>query len=289
MAWKAGVSAEVIGLPSGSIGERLYQAKLYLATGDLFCWTGVIVALSFGFEKLVLHLLARFESGLANGYSADPSGMRGSGHGASRGSTKHPDRSGQEARPAIRLENVGFGYAGKPVLEGVTASGTSLLVTGVNGAGKTTLLKLILGLLRPTVGTLDYSAWATRAAVFQDDRLVEHLSPIGNIRLAYPGPIGNGLIEAELAAVGLPEDTWARSVRNLSGGQRRRVCLVRALITGADLVCLDEPFTGIDAESLPALRRYARDRLQGSDFALVTHDEADLAAFDGKRLELPRR
>jgi NitT/TauT family transport system permease protein len=71
MAWKAGVSAEVIGLPSGSIGERLYQAKLYLATGDLFCWTGVIVALSFGFEKLVLGLLDRFESGLASGYTTD--------------------------------------------------------------------------------------------------------------------------------------------------------------------------------------------------------------------------
>jgi NitT/TauT family transport system permease protein len=76
MAWKAGVSAEVIGLPSGSIGERLYQAKLYLATGDLFCWTGVIVALSFGFEKLVLFLLNRFETGLANGYRTDPSDGR---------------------------------------------------------------------------------------------------------------------------------------------------------------------------------------------------------------------
>ncbi|MDR1388041.1 MAG: ABC transporter permease subunit [Propionibacteriaceae bacterium] len=72
LAWKAGVSAEVIGLPSGSVGERLYQAKLFLATGDLFCWTGVVVGLSFASEKLVLGLLHRLESGLAQAYRADP-------------------------------------------------------------------------------------------------------------------------------------------------------------------------------------------------------------------------
>jgi NitT/TauT family transport system permease protein len=69
LAWKAGVSAEVIGLPDGSIGERLYEAKLFLATGDLFCWTAVIVALAFAFEKLVLAALAGIESSLGRGYA----------------------------------------------------------------------------------------------------------------------------------------------------------------------------------------------------------------------------
>ena len=61
LAWKAGVSAEVIGLPDGTIGERLNTAKLYLATGDLFAWTAVIVALGLATERLVLWLLARVE------------------------------------------------------------------------------------------------------------------------------------------------------------------------------------------------------------------------------------
>jgi len=64
LAWKAGVSAEVIGMPSGSIGERLYQAKIYLSTGDLFAWTAVIVALSYLCEKLVLWGLGRLNVGL---------------------------------------------------------------------------------------------------------------------------------------------------------------------------------------------------------------------------------
>lgn len=54
LCWKAGAAAEVIGLPAGTIGERLYTAKVYFETGDLFAWTAVIVAVSVGFEKLFL-------------------------------------------------------------------------------------------------------------------------------------------------------------------------------------------------------------------------------------------
>lgn len=55
LCWKAGAAAEVIGLPEGSIGERLYTAKVYFQTPDLFAWTAVIVALSGIFEKLFLY------------------------------------------------------------------------------------------------------------------------------------------------------------------------------------------------------------------------------------------
>ena len=57
MSWKAGVAAEVIGVVAGSLGESLYDAKLYLQTADLLAWTVVIVALRALFERLVLALL----------------------------------------------------------------------------------------------------------------------------------------------------------------------------------------------------------------------------------------
>jgi NitT/TauT family transport system permease protein len=66
LAWKSGIAAEVIGLPTGTIGERLYQAKLLLQTADVFAWTVVIVVVSFLFEKLVLWLLGGFERRLAS-------------------------------------------------------------------------------------------------------------------------------------------------------------------------------------------------------------------------------
>lgn len=57
LCWKAGVAAEVIGLPTGSVGEQLYNAKVYYMTPDLFAWTAVIVVVSVVFEKLFLRLV----------------------------------------------------------------------------------------------------------------------------------------------------------------------------------------------------------------------------------------
>lgn len=67
LCWKSGIAAEVIGLPSGSIGERLYQAKIFLNTGELFSWTIVIILISYLFEKLFLKLLDNFERRLERG------------------------------------------------------------------------------------------------------------------------------------------------------------------------------------------------------------------------------
>ena len=59
MSWKSGIAAEVIGVPSHTIGENLYMAKIYLSTGDLFAWTIVIILVSTCFEKIFLLLLQK--------------------------------------------------------------------------------------------------------------------------------------------------------------------------------------------------------------------------------------
>ena len=59
LCWKAGIAAEVIGIPTGSIGEKLYKAKVYLETPDLFAWTIVIIIVSVGFEKLFMFILTK--------------------------------------------------------------------------------------------------------------------------------------------------------------------------------------------------------------------------------------
>lgn len=61
LAWKSGIAAEVIGLPDGSIGERVYEAKIYLATPELFAWTAVVIILAFIFEKAFLSLASAIE------------------------------------------------------------------------------------------------------------------------------------------------------------------------------------------------------------------------------------
>ncbi len=63
LSWKAGVTAEIIGIPAGSIGERLYEAKVYLDTAGLFAWTVVIVVVSVAFEKLFIRLIRAMTGG----------------------------------------------------------------------------------------------------------------------------------------------------------------------------------------------------------------------------------
>lgn len=67
MSWKAGIAAEIIGTPDGSIGKQLYYAKIYLDTDDLLCWTVIIVAVSVLFEKLFMLALRAFYRGLERG------------------------------------------------------------------------------------------------------------------------------------------------------------------------------------------------------------------------------
>ncbi len=69
LCWKSGIAAEVIGLPVGSIGERLYQAKIFLSTAELFSWTIVIVMISWLFERAFLGLIGLFEKRLEKGMS----------------------------------------------------------------------------------------------------------------------------------------------------------------------------------------------------------------------------
>ncbi len=67
LSWKSGIAAEVIGIPDHSIGENLFNAKIFLDTASLFAWTVVIVLLSVGFEKLFLFLLRLFHAGMQKG------------------------------------------------------------------------------------------------------------------------------------------------------------------------------------------------------------------------------
>lgn len=58
LSWKSGIAAEVIGIPSGSIGERVYEAKIYLSTPDLFAWTVTVIVLAFAFERFFLFIFS---------------------------------------------------------------------------------------------------------------------------------------------------------------------------------------------------------------------------------------
>ena len=167
----------------------------------------------------------------------------------------------------ITLKDLSKSYGSSPILERIFLTlepGKPLCVTGPSGCGKTTLLRCVLGLEKPDSGMVEYSSGSRPrfGVLFQEDRLFDHLDAVENLRLAA-GERDRDALRASLLEL-LPADALDRPVSALSGGQRRRVALVRALRPGGVAVILDEPFTGLDAaaaaQAADYIRREAGDR-----------------------------
>lgn len=192
------------------------------------------------------------------------------------------------ARPVVALRGVTRRYGDAIVFDRFDLEldeGRVTAVMGSNGSGKTTIARLVLRIDQPDDGTVDGLDDRRRSAVFQENRLCEHLSAVNNVRLVLEHPDPE-YVEDELRRAGLPDEALRRPVRTLSGGQRRRVAIVRALVAAADLVVLDEPFSGIDTDSKPALVDYVRDGLQGRTALLITHDAGEVKRFGARVVKL---
>ncbi|NLE71341.1 MAG: ATP-binding cassette domain-containing protein [Actinomycetales bacterium] len=188
----------------------------------------------------------------------------------------------------ITLRGVTKRYGEQVVLDGLDLDlpdGAVTALMGPNGSGKTTLARLVLGLEEPDAGEIDGLAGRRVVAAFQEDRLCEQLSAVGNVRLVLER---TRVAEAATALreAGLDDDALAKPVRELSGGQRRRVALVRALVADADVVVLDEPFKGLDRAAHARLLDVVRERTAGRTVLLITHDAAEAEALGAKVVTL---
>lgn len=162
-----------------------------------------------------------------------------------------------------------------------------VVITGPSGGGKTTLLMLIAGLLSPTGGSITLGGREISgvrpdkrnlAVVFQHDALYPHLSARKHLELSLRGAgIGRGEMRGRIASIsdrlGIA-DCLGRKPGALSGGQRRRVALARAMVRPADLVLLDEPLSGVDDEMGGQVRRAVLEHWDQhpATVLIVTHD-----------------
>ena len=184
----------------------------------------------------------------------------------------------------IRWDNLSKNYGEEEVLKELTASlpeGETTVLMAASGQGKTTLAHLLLGLLSPDSGTIQGLEGKRISAVFQEDRLCEPFAAVENVRLVLPKHTPTGWILMELEAVGITADLAVKPVSQLSGGQRRRVAVVRAMTAESDFICLDEPFKGLDQETKQKTMAYVKERAVGKTVLLITHDDDEAAYFGG--------
>lgn len=270
MAWKAGVAAELIGTPLGSTGERIYQAKILLETADLFAWTVIVVSVSYLCERAFLWLL-----GKTGAFALRLAVPRGGG--GAKGSA--------QAAP-IEVRDASLGYDAVPVLTSISLSlpaGGRAVLGDASGAGKTTFLHALAGLLPVLQGSI--STTKALAMVFQEPRLVESLTAEDNVLLVGAGGRSRAEVSDLLLEL-LPADALGKPVSELSGGQRRRVEIVRALAHPAGLVLMDEPFSSLDEENHRLAAALVLRQLGGRTLLVASHAPEDATLLHAQALGL---
>ena len=185
----------------------------------------------------------------------------------------------------IEISGLCKSYEGKKVLDNFSCALPErgvVLVEGRSGAGKTTLMNILMGLREPDAGRITGMENRRVTAVFQENRLIENLSVMKNIRLACGRQATDAEIAAQLAAVGLAGEEKT-IVSTLSGGMKRRVALVRAVMAPGDVLMLDEPFKGLDDQTKDMAVAYVRGHADGRLVLLVTHDPSEARALNAEK------
>lgn len=195
----------------------------------------------------------------------------------------------------ILIEDICFSYDNqtKAIFDNYSTSfptGQVSIIMSPSGRGKTTLLSLIAGLLKPSSGSISIPVKSPRfAAVFQDLRLIENISIKKNILLVNQ-TLSDSEIGEALNALGLFYDDKTSEadksnyadikVAKLSGGEKQRVALIRALLSPSDILLLDEPFSNLDTDSKDKAIKYIKEKTAHKTVLLVTHDENDAKLFN---------
>lgn len=183
----------------------------------------------------------------------------------------------------VQVKNLTKVYGDKVAVNGLNLeieAGSFTAILGPNGAGKSTTIQMLIGLLQPTSGQIIYAEQTKLGVVFQNSVLDANLTVVENlqIRAKQYKQVETGKIERLIEQLGLASFAKQR-YGTLSGGQKRRVDIARALLNSPDLLFLDEPTTGLDIQTRESIWKLLKALQQKEKMTVVltTHylNEAD--------------
>ena len=193
----------------------------------------------------------------------------------------------------IEASGISKSYGGRPVLSGIdfaAAPGESVVIVGRNGAGKSTLLSILAGFLRPDSGKVS-AAKENTAFCPQEDNLFEELSAADNLLFwarvrARAAPASAAMEDStvtELSALFGVNEYKHKKVSQLSGGMKKCVAIICALSNNADVLILDEPFSGLDIfYKNTLLSAFGRLKSSGKCIIYTSHNIDEILGLDSK-------
>jgi ABC-type multidrug transport system ATPase subunit len=246
----------------------------------------VIILISIFFEKICIYLLNKLLEVVMKAYIKTKYSSK---------NTTCKDKSIKKYK--IILKNISKSYGKKLVLNEVNINIDNtcpVFIMGESGVGKTTLIKIILGFIKNYSGSFKiensvnnevYKSELKMAAVFQEDRLLEYADVYTNIYAILGDKFSKNEIDKHLNELGLKGE-GNKKVSELSGGMKRRVELMRAVLSEADVYILDEAFKGLDDKNRDISIEYVKKYTLGKILIVVSHDILESEKFNAKVVKL---
>lgn len=181
----------------------------------------------------------------------------------------------------IRLEHITKHFDELTVLEDVCLEikkGQTTTIMGASGAGKTTLLHLLLGIEKLERGHISGLEGEHVTAVFQENRLCEQFDAVTNVKMVLPHGFRESVIREHFNMVGLSEYE-GKPAAKLSGGMKRRVAIVRAMLAESSVIIMDEPFKGLNETLKYQVMEYVKKQSENKTLIFVSHDKSEAEFF----------
>lgn len=242
------------------------MSKLNLDSASLLVWMFSVVVLGWAIEKLFIYIITKFSDYWQKSVENYEINLK-----------KYKYKLDKNFK--IKLSNINKSYDNNNVLHNFNLeikSGQRIAIYGPTGCGKTTIINIIMGLINPDSGNVEIDDYLpqTISCVFQEKTLLENLNIKQNIKIAANKADMPFCVDHKL----FPED--------LSGGLKRCAEIERAITADSQILIMDEPFVGLDAQTKSKAINYINDNLNGRALILITHDLSDAENLNCEKITI---